>query len=151
MRVHRLSVALVCLPLIGADALKIEKTDKVGRKIENEHFIADLSSRMNRGQQEDSGTMRALTYKPFGVTLLRTQNRMHWAPNLSPGGSGATGGYSGLGNLAAGAGVQGRTKGRRIHTPSRRLLSGLPGGQGRSRIPFSGRSAVFSFSLTADS
>jgi hypothetical protein len=23
-----------------------------------------------------------LTYKPFGVTLLRTENRMHWAPNL---------------------------------------------------------------------
>jgi hypothetical protein len=97
MRVQWLTVALVCLPLIGADALKVEKTDKVGRKIENEHFIADLSSRMYRGQQEDSGTLRALTYKPFGVTLLRTQNRMHWAPNLSRGGSGAAGGYSGLG------------------------------------------------------
>jgi hypothetical protein len=97
MRPHWLVVALGCLSLAGADALKIEKTDKIGRKIENEHFIADLSSRMYRGQQEDSGTMRALTYKPFGITLLRTQNRMHWAPNLSRGGSGAAGGYSGLG------------------------------------------------------
>jgi hypothetical protein len=89
--------ALSCLILAGAEAPKVEKTDKVGRKVENEFFIADLSSRMYRGQQEDSGTMRALTYKPFGVTLLRTQNRMHWAPNLSRGGGGAAGGYSGLG------------------------------------------------------
>ncbi len=89
--------ALACLPLAGADALKIEKTDRVGRKVENEYFIADLSSRMYRGRQEDSGTIRALTYKAFGVTLLRTENRMHWAPNLSRGGSGGSGGYSGLG------------------------------------------------------
>jgi hypothetical protein len=92
-------VAVLALVAAAAssDTLKIEKTDKVGRKVENQYYVADLSSRMNRGQQEDSGTIRALTYKPFGVTLLRTQNRMHWAPNMSRGGAGATGGYSGLG------------------------------------------------------
>jgi hypothetical protein len=78
----------------AGDALRIAKSDRVGRIVENEYFVADLSSRMVRGKQEDSGTMRALTYKPFGVKLLRTQNRMHWAPNLSrTGGSG----YSGMG------------------------------------------------------
>lgn len=66
----------------SAQTLRVEKSDRVGRKIENQHFVADLSHRTIRGQEEDSGTLRALTYKPFGVTLLRTQNRMHWAPNL---------------------------------------------------------------------
>jgi hypothetical protein len=67
---------------INADKLRVEKTDRVGRKIENEYFIADLSHRVIKDKEEDSGTLRALTYKPFGVTLLRTSNRMHWAPNL---------------------------------------------------------------------
>lgn len=92
-----LLISLACLSSDAADALKVEKTDRVGRKVENEYFIADLSSRLYRGQQEDSGTMRALTLKAFGVTLKRTENRMHWAPNLSRGGAGATGSYSGLG------------------------------------------------------
>ena len=97
MRAFGVIPVLFCLAASGADSLKVEKTDKVGRKVENQYYVADLSSRMYRGQQEDSGTIRALTYKPFGVTLLRTQNRMHWAPNMSRGGSGATGNYSGLG------------------------------------------------------
>ena len=85
--------ALALLPLTGAsDSVKVEKTGRVGRKIENQYFVADLSHRTIKGQEEDSGTLRALTYKQFGVTLLRTENRMHWAPNLSRGG-----GYSGLG------------------------------------------------------
>lgn len=67
---------------VGADKLRIEKTDRVGRKIENQYFIADLSHRTIQDKEEDSGTLRALTYKQFGVTLLRTRNRMHWAPNL---------------------------------------------------------------------
>ncbi len=78
----------------GADTLRIEKTDRVGRKIENEHFIADLSHRTIQGKEEDSGTLRALTYKKFGVTLLRTRNRMHWAPNLQRVGAQ---GYKGIG------------------------------------------------------
>lgn len=88
-------LSLVCLPVTAAgDTLKITKTDRVGRIIENQYFVADLSRRTVRDKEEDSGTLRALTYKPFGVKLLRTENRMHWAPNLSRVGSG---GYSGLG------------------------------------------------------
>jgi hypothetical protein len=74
--------------------LRIEKTDRVGRKIENKHFIADLSHRTIQDKEEDSGTLRALTYKQFGVTLLRTRNRMHWAPNLQREGAS---GYRGIG------------------------------------------------------
>lgn len=77
-----------------ADKLRIEKTDRVGRKIENEYFIADLSHRAIQDKEEDSGTLRALTYKQFGVTLLRTRNRMHWAPNLQRAGAQ---GYKGIG------------------------------------------------------
>ncbi len=76
------------------DKLRIEKTDRVGRKIENEYFIADLSHRTIQGAEEDSGTLRGLTYKKFGVTLLRTRNRMHWAPNLQRVGAQ---GYKGIG------------------------------------------------------
>lgn len=79
---------------LAADTLKIEKADRVGRKIENEFFIADLSHRIVQGQEEDSGTLRALTYKPFGVTFVRLRNRMHWAPNLQRVGAP---GYKGLG------------------------------------------------------
>ena len=93
-----LVLALTLAAVAGAQSLRvslrIEKTDRVGRTIENEHFIADLSHRTIQGQQEDSGTLRALTYKAFGVTLLRTRNRMHWAPNLQRAGAS---GYRGLG------------------------------------------------------
>ncbi|MGH9719919.1 MAG: hypothetical protein ACRD8O_06880 [Bryobacteraceae bacterium] len=78
----------------GAQTLRVEKTDRVGRKVENEHFVADLSHRVVQGKQEDAGTIRALTFKPFGVTLLRTRNRMHWAPNLQRAGAQ---GYKGIG------------------------------------------------------
>lgn len=86
---------LVALAAFGAtDALRIKNTDRVGRIIENQYFIADLSHRTIQGREEDSGTLRALTYKPFGVTLLRTRNRMHWAPNLQRDGAS---GYQGIG------------------------------------------------------
>lgn len=78
----------------AADTLRIEKPDRVGRRIENQYFIADLSHRTIQGREEDSGTLRALTYKEFGVTFHRTNNRMHWAPNLSRVGAP---GYKGLG------------------------------------------------------
>jgi hypothetical protein len=88
-------LALTCLPLtVAGDTLKITKTDRVGRIVENQYFVADLSARTVREKHEDSGTLRALTYKDFDVKLLRTENRMHWAPNLSRVGSP---GYSGLG------------------------------------------------------
>src|SRR5437899_10116435 len=73
-----LLLLVLSIPAVAADKLKIEKPDRVGRVIENQYFVADLSHRTIRGVEEDSGTLRALTYKPFGVTLLRTQNRMHW-------------------------------------------------------------------------
>jgi hypothetical protein len=90
----RFFVALAALSAGAADTLRIDKTDRVGRRIENQYFIADLSRRTVQGKEEDSGTMRALTYKEFGVTLLRTQNRMHWAPNLLRVGAS---GYKGIG------------------------------------------------------
>jgi len=65
------AVLLIATVAAGAEKIKVDKTDAVGRRIENEYFVADLS--------EDSGTLRALTYKPFGVTFFRNpQNgRMH--------------------------------------------------------------------------
>ena len=90
-----LLVFSLCLSAFAADKLKIDKPDPIGRIVENEYFVADSSHRTVRGIEEDSGTIRALTYKPFGVKLLRTQNRMHWAPNLQRAGAS---GYKGLGS-----------------------------------------------------
>lgn len=80
--------------LAGAGDLKIEKTDRLGRKIENQYFVADLSMRVKDGRNEDSGTLRGLTYKQFGITLVRDRNRMHWAPNIQRAGAP---GYHGIG------------------------------------------------------
>ena len=78
----------------SAQTLSIQKPDRVGRIIENEFFIADLSHRVVQEKVEDAGTLRALTYKPFGVTFFRSRNRMHWAPNMQrPGAPG----YKGIG------------------------------------------------------
>lgn len=89
---------IIALSLFAAAAwaadVKVTKPDRVGRVVENSHYIADSSHRTVRGVEEDSGAIRALTYKRFGVTLLRTQNRMHWAPNLQRAGAP---GYKGLG------------------------------------------------------
>ena len=62
--------------------LKVEQTGTAGFKLENSVFLADHSQRTVNGVEEDSGTLRGLTYKAGGVTLLRTQNRMHWAPSF---------------------------------------------------------------------
>ena len=88
------ALVLLSIPAFAADQLKIQKPDRVGRIVENQFYIADSSHRTVRGTEEDSGSIRALTYKPFGITLLRTQNRMHWAPNLQRVGAS---GYKGLG------------------------------------------------------
>lgn len=53
---------------------------EVGFRIANSQFAADLTKRMWQGREEDSGQIRSLTYR--GVSLLRTQNRMHWAPSF---------------------------------------------------------------------
>lgn len=62
--------------------LRVEQPDPVGFRVENDFLLADHSARTANGVPEDSGTLRALTFKPAGVTLLRTQNRMHWAPSF---------------------------------------------------------------------
>ncbi len=64
------------------DTLDLRATDRVGFTVENNVYSADLSQRLVNGKAEDSGTLRALTFKRAGVTLKRTQNRMHWAPSF---------------------------------------------------------------------
>jgi hypothetical protein len=89
------AILFLCVPALAVAQLKIDKPDRVGRVVENPFYIADSSHRTVRGAEEDSGTIRALTYKPFGVKLLRTQNRMHWAPNLQRAGASS---YKGIGS-----------------------------------------------------
>ncbi len=69
---------LIALAAPGAD-LRVEKTDAVGRKIETALYIADLSRRTINGRDEDSGTLRGLTFKEFDLTLFRNpaKGRMH--------------------------------------------------------------------------
>ncbi len=64
------------------ERLRRKQTDPVGFQIENSAYWADLSKRMVAGKEEDSGTLRGLLFKRFGVLLERTQNRMHWAPSF---------------------------------------------------------------------
>src|ERR1051325_7086218 len=76
---RKLAGIVLVIAAAQAAELRVEKTDPVGRKIENDFFIADLSHRTVRGRDEDSGTLRALTFKAFGVTLVRdpVNGRMH--------------------------------------------------------------------------
>lgn len=64
------------------EKVSVQATDPVGFIAENSIFRADLSKRTVDGRGEDSGMLRGLTFKPLGVTLRRTQNRMHWAPSF---------------------------------------------------------------------
>ncbi|MCB9385644.1 MAG: hypothetical protein H6509_13595 [Bryobacterales bacterium] len=64
------------------DPLRVEYTGASGFVLDSAVLRADHSPRLFDGRIEDSGTLKALTYKPFDVTLLRTQNRMHWAPSF---------------------------------------------------------------------
>jgi hypothetical protein len=82
MREKTLGVALSVISLAANAELKVTYTDPVGCRVENRYFIADLSKRMVQDKAEDSGMLRALTLKRSGVTLARTENRMHWAPNF---------------------------------------------------------------------
>ena len=68
--------------LAAKERLQVDQTGPAGFRVENSAFTADHSARTANGVEEDSGTLRALTYKAAGVTLLRTQNRMHWAPSF---------------------------------------------------------------------
>lgn len=63
-------------------AFAAAQTTPVGFVFDNPYYTADLSPRTVDGKVEDSGTLRGLVYKQFGVRLERTQNRMHWAPSF---------------------------------------------------------------------
>jgi len=63
------------------------QTSEVGFVFDNPYYTADLSKRTVNGKVEDSGTLRGLVYKQFGVKLERTQNRMHWAPSFQRAGA----------------------------------------------------------------
>ncbi|MEZ5365913.1 MAG: hypothetical protein R2748_27170 [Bryobacterales bacterium] len=65
-----------------SDPLRVEYTGPSGFILDNAVLRADHSARIFGDRIEDSGTLKALTYKPFDLTLLRTQNRMHWAPSF---------------------------------------------------------------------
>lgn len=67
---------------LRVEPVNVTPTSEVGFLAENSLLRANLDMRLTASGPEDSGTLRALTYKPAGVTLLRTQNRMHWAPSF---------------------------------------------------------------------
>src|SRR5947209_8421769 len=71
---------LLTLAASAAD-LRVEKAGALGRRIDNPVYIADLS--------EDSGTLRALTFKEFGVTFFRdpANGRMHKGPSFQRAGA----------------------------------------------------------------
>lgn len=63
--------------------LKMSDPSRVGWIVENEHYRADTTPRVEKGKSEDSGQIRALTLKFADVTLGRsTGPRMHWSPNF---------------------------------------------------------------------
>ncbi|MCS7023440.1 MAG: hypothetical protein NZV14_01465 [Bryobacteraceae bacterium] len=65
----------------------VRQPGQVGLLVENSVFVADLTPRSLPDGLEDSGMLRALTFKLAGVTLRRTQNRMHWAPSFQRAGA----------------------------------------------------------------
>ncbi len=65
-----------------AGRLDITLDGPVGFTVANSIFEANHTARTVNEESEDSGTLRALRFKPFEVTLLRTRNRMHWAPSF---------------------------------------------------------------------
>jgi hypothetical protein len=93
----RLLAILVLAAAASAQTVKVEKTGKVGRRVENRYYVADLSPRTTRAGQEDSGTLRALTYKEFKVTFERdpANGRMHKGASIQRVGASS---YLDLGN-----------------------------------------------------
>ena len=65
-----------------SDPLAVHYTGPSGFTLQNAVLRADHAARIFEDRIEDSGTLKGLTFKPFDVTLLRTQNRMHWAPSF---------------------------------------------------------------------
>jgi hypothetical protein len=62
--------------------IRFEQQGKAGFVFDNGVFAADHSPRTNNGKPEDSGSLRKLTHHATGAVLLRTENRMHWAPSF---------------------------------------------------------------------
>src|SRR4051812_22765470 len=81
-------IFLLTLAASAAD-LTVDKAGALGRRIENPVYIADLS--------QDSGTLRALTFKQFGVTLFRdpANGQMHKGPSFQRAGARS---YKDIGN-----------------------------------------------------
>ena len=78
----RSSGLIVLLAFAAASAeLRVERTDAVGRRIENPFYIAELAP--------NSGTVRALTFKNFGVTFFRdpANGQMHKGPSIQRAGA----------------------------------------------------------------
>jgi hypothetical protein len=85
----RQTLAFLVASIAWSQTVHVEKTGAVGRRIENRYFIADLSPRPVNGKEEDSGTLRELTCKEFGLTLFRNpgNGRMHKGPSLQRAGA----------------------------------------------------------------
>jgi hypothetical protein len=79
---------VLALAVSGAD-LRVEKTGGIGRRIENQFYIAELA--------DNSGTLRALTFKDFGVTFMRdpANGLMHKGPSIQRAGARS---YKDIGN-----------------------------------------------------
>lgn len=73
--------------LVDEGELIVRRVNDVGFRLENEVLVADHSIRTTAAGAEDSGALRALRFRPRDVTLLRTQNRMHWAPSFQRAGA----------------------------------------------------------------
>ena len=67
--------------------MTVTPTSNVGFLAENEYYLANFDLRLTASGVEDSGTLRALLYKPASINFLRTPNRMHWAPSFQRAGA----------------------------------------------------------------
>ena len=81
----------------AGQTIHVEKTGAIGRRVETRYFVADLSPQKTSRGEEDSGTLRGLTYKEFGVTFLRDpgNGRMHKGQSIQRVGAPS---YKDLGN-----------------------------------------------------
>ena len=52
-----------------AQSVKVQNTGKIGRRVENHHYVAELP--------DVSGALSTLTYKDAGVTLQRVNSRIN--------------------------------------------------------------------------
>jgi hypothetical protein len=85
----KLGIAVLFAAAACAQTVQVENTGKVGRRVENKFYVADLSPSTSNGHDEDSGTLRALTFKEFNVTFFRNaaNGRMHKGPSIQRAGA----------------------------------------------------------------